>query len=91
MAAEESALRSAIRVMTEMDNLFARAKLSVEMDARPVEVTAERRICLRDARHPLLERKTCVPLNLTLSLPDAGIAVTGPNTGGKTVCLKTPG
>ncbi|MBO4925423.1 MAG: DNA mismatch repair protein MutS [Clostridia bacterium] len=91
VAAEEEALRSAVRVMTEMDILFARAKLSAEMDARPVELTAERAIRLRDARHPLLDPAACVPLNLTLSLPDAGIAVTGPNTGGKTVCLKTTG
>ena len=84
-------LRSAIRVMTDLDALFARAKLSLEMDAGPAEITAERRIRLVSARHPLLDRASCVPLNLELSLPDAGIAVTGPNTGGKTVCLKTVG
>ena len=91
VAAEETALRDAIRVMTELDALFARAKLSMEMDARPAELTGERRIRLRNARHPLLNRETCVPLNLELALPDCGIAVTGPNTGGKTVCLKTVG
>lgn len=91
VASEEMPVRQAIRAMTDLDMLFARAKLSIEMDARPVELTAERRICLKDARHPLLDRKTCVPLNLELSLPDSGIAVTGPNTGGKTVCLKTAG
>ena len=90
-AAEEAALREAIRTMTELDALFARAKLSVEMDARPVEVTGERIIRFAEARHPLLDPKSCVPLSLTLSLPDSGIAVTGPNTGGKTVCLKTVG
>ncbi len=91
VASEEASVRGAIRVMTDLDVLFARAKLSMEMDARPAELTAERRIRLADARHPLLDRETCVPLNLDLSLPDAGIAVTGPNTGGKTVCLKTVG
>lgn len=91
LAAEEEAIRAAIRAMTELDALFARAKLSVEMDARPAEITAERRIRLVQARHPLLERKTCVPLDLELALPELGIAVTGPNTGGKTVCLKTVG
>ncbi len=91
VASEETVLRDAIRVMTELDMLFARAKLSMEMNARPAELTAERRIRLADARHPLLNRETCVPLNLGLSLPDCGIAVTGPNTGGKTVCLKTVG
>lgn len=91
VAAEETPLTDAIRVMTDLDVLFARAKLSMEMKARPAELTAERRIRLVDARHPLLNPESCVPLNLDLSLPDSGIAVTGPNTGGKTVCLKTVG
>ena len=91
VAGEEMFLRSAMRVMTDLDVLFARGKLSLEMDARPVELTAERMIRLVDARHPLLDKDACVPLNLEIKLPDAGIAVTGPNTGGKTVCLKTVG
>ncbi len=91
VAAEAESLENAIRVMTDLDVLFARAKLSLEMNARPAEITSERRIRLVNARHPLLNPETCVPLTLDLSLPDAGIAVTGPNTGGKTVCLKTVG
>ena len=90
-ASEEELLRNAIRVMTELDVIFARAKLSMDMDARPAALTAERRIRLVQARHPLLDRESCVPLTLELAAPDAGIAVTGPNTGGKTVCLKTVG
>ena len=91
VASEEAAVRDAIRVMTDLDVIFARARLSMAMGARPAELTAERRIRLVDARHPLLDRETCVPLNLELALPDSGIAVTGPNTGGKTVGLKTVG
>ena len=91
VADEAEPLENAVRVMTDLDALFARAKLSLEMNARPAEITAERRIRLADARHPLLNPETCVPLSLDLALPDAGIAVTGPNTGGKTVCLKTVG
>ena len=91
VAAEEEPLRKAIRVMTDLDALFARAKLSLKMDARPVELTAKRMLRLVEARHPLLDRASCVPLNMALSLPDCGVAVTGPNTGGKTVCLKTVG
>ena len=91
VASDEMVLRDALRVMTDLDVLFARAKLSAEMDARPVQLTAERKIRIVNARHPLLSRETCVPLNLELSIPDTGIAVTGPNTGGKTVCLKTVG
>ena len=91
VASDEPLMRDALRVMTDLDVLFARAKLSMEMKARPVQITAERKIRLVNARHPLLNRETCVPLNLDLSLPNAGIAITGPNTGGKTVCLKTVG
>lgn len=91
VAEEEIPIRDAIRVMTDLDVLFSRAKLSLTMDARPAEITAERHIVLKEACHPLLDRDVCVPLDLELSLPDAGIAVTGPNTGGKTVCLKTVG
>lgn len=91
VASQEEPLRKAVRVMTDLDALFARAKLSAEMGARPAKITGERRICLVGARHPLLESGLCVPLNFELALPDAGVAVTGPNTGGKTVCLKTVG
>ena len=91
VASDEMVLRDALRVMTDLDVLFARAKLSAEMDARPIQLTAERKIRIVNARHPLLNRETCVSLNLELSIPDTGIAVTGPNTGGKTVCLKTVG
>ena len=91
VAGEAQGLEDSIRVMTDLDVIFARAKLSMAMNARPAEITPERRIRLSDARHPLLNPEACVPLSLDLSLPDAGIAVTGPNTGGKTVCLKTVG
>ena len=91
VAGEGEALRRAMRAMADLDALFARAKLSAAMDARPVELTARRQLRLVQARHPLLDRERCVPLNVALATPDAGIAVTGPNTGGKTVCLKTVG
>ena len=91
VALEEEPLRNAVRVMTELDVMFARAKLSMAMGAGPAALTTERRIRLVKARHPLLDRESCVPLTLELAFPDAGIAVTGPNTGGKTVCLKTVG
>ena len=91
VAAEEEPLRRAMRAMADLDALFARAKLSAAMGARPVALTARRELRLVKARHPLLERDSCVPLDIELAEPDSGIAVTGPNTGGKTVCLKTVG
>ncbi len=87
----EEELLSAAREMTEADILFAKAKLSALMGGREVKLSPEKRICLVEARHPLLSRENCVPLNLSLESPDTGIAITGPNTGGKTVTLKTVG
>ena len=61
------------------------------MDARPVALDTSRRIALYQARHPLLERETCVPLTFVMEPDAAGVAITGPNTGGKTVAIKTVG
>ncbi len=77
--------------MAELDVLFAKAKLSLEMNAYPVSIDCNRTIDLRSARHPLLEQDCCVPLDLYLEPACTGIVITGPNTGGKTVALKTVG
>lgn len=91
VADAEEDLRRSIRTMTDLDVLFARAKLGLAMHAEPAELTTERYICLKQARHPLLDPERCVPLDMELKAPECGIAVTGPNTGGKTVTLKTVG
>ncbi len=79
------------RMIEKLDFLFAKAKLSAAMKANPVEIGSERRIVIRQGRHPLLDAETCVPLDLTVDAPTRGVIVTGPNTGGKTVTLKTVG
>lgn len=91
VADAEEDLRRSIRTMTDLDALFARGKLSMAMHAVPAELTTKRYIRLKQARHPLLDPEKCVPLELELGSPACGIAVTGPNTGGKTVTLKTIG
>ncbi len=91
VAAREEEIRKAGRAMVELDMLFAKAKLSASMDARPVTLTPGRRVMIREGRHPLLEKSACVPLNLVLEGEVCGVAITGPNTGGKTVCMKTVG
>lgn len=91
VAAREAEIRKAGRAMVELDMLFAKAKLSAALEARPVTLTPGRRIVIREGRHPLLEKSTCVPLNLVLDEEVCGVAITGPNTGGKTVCMKTVG
>lgn len=90
-ASNGDSLRRAMRAMTDLDALFAKAKLSAAMRANPVKLTGERIIRLVNARHPLLNPETCVPINFELENPHLGVAITGPNTGGKTVSLQTVG
>ena len=78
-----------IRMMEKLDFIFSKGKLSESYDGKEANIIAERRIFLRDARHPLMDRKTCVPLQFSLGDGVNGIVITGPNTGGKTVALKT--
>lgn len=77
-----------IRMMEKLDFIFSKGKLSESYDGKEANIIAERRIFLRDARHPLMDRKTCVPLQFSLGDGVNGIVITGPNTGGKTVALK---
>ena len=92
-AAEVPSLRQNAEVLTELDFLFACASLSRGMGGVPARVEPGRALRLRGARHPLLPRESCVPLDIFLGLAPAetGVVVTGPNTGGKTVSLKTVG
>lgn len=80
-----------MEAMETLDVLFAKAKLSAAMKAGPVEINAGRQLVLREARHPLLAPETCVPLNIAMGQNVRGVVITGPNTGGKTVALKTIG
>lgn len=86
-----SQLRWNMEAMETADVLFAKAKLSTAMDGVPAKLTVERKIHLKNARHPLIDVKTCVPLNYSMGDAVRGVVVTGPNTGGKTVALKTVG
>lgn len=84
-------IRHNIEAMETLDFLFAKAKLSLQMGASPVSLTAERKIDIHGARHPLLHADTAVPLDFSLGGDTRGVVITGPNTGGKTVALKTVG
>ncbi|MDF2927309.1 MAG: MutS domain [Paenibacillaceae bacterium] len=77
--------------METLDFIFAKARLSVRMQAIPVPLTTDRTIVIVQGRHPLLKPESCVPLNFRLGEGIRGIVITGPNTGGKTVALKTIG
>lgn len=79
------------KIMTILDFIFAKGNLAIDMNAgRPVFNT-EHYINIRQGRHPLLNKKTVVPINISLGKDYDLLVITGPNTGGKTVSLKTLG
>lgn len=80
-----------IEAMEILDFIFAKAKLSISMKALPLPVYIERKIELFGARHPLLKAQTVIPLDFKIGMGHKGVIITGPNTGGKTVALKTIG
>ena len=77
------------KTMEKLDFAFSKGKLSLEYECTLPKIHEERKIRLSDARHPLLDRKLCVPLNFEIGGDVRGIVITGPNTGGKTVAIKT--
>ncbi len=84
-------IRADYRALTELDFIFARGALALSMrGSRPV-MNEEGRIHIREGRHPLLDQKTVVPVTVTLGEDFTLLIITGPNTGGKTVSLKTVG
>ncbi len=79
------------RTMTMLDFIFAKAKLAMDMNATRPVFNTDRYIRIRGGRHPLLDKKTVVPIDIHLGKDFDLLIVTGPNTGGKTVSLKTVG
>ena len=77
-------------LLVRLELIFAKAKLAYRMDAAPAE-HAEKAIMLRRARHPLLDPAKAVPIDVQLGEEYDTLVITGPNTGGKTVALKTVG
>ena len=74
-----------------LDYIFAKAKLSSDMGAVRPSFNRGRKVEIRAGRHPLLKREECVPLDICFGGSQRGVVITGPNTGGKTVALKTVG
>lgn len=86
-----SEIRENYNCLTELDFVFARGNLAIAMNASKPIFNNEGRIHIREGRHPLLDQKNVVPITLTLGDDFHLLIVTGPNTGGKTVSLKTVG
>lgn len=78
-----------ITLMEKLDYIFSKGKLSFDYECTVPEINIERRIVLKDARHPLMDKAVCVPLQFSIGDGIKGIIITGPNTGGKTVAIKT--
>ena len=84
-------IRTDYRTMTDLDFIFARGALAFSMNASRPMLNEEGRIRIREGRHPLLNPKTVVPITVSLGEDFTLLIITGPNTGGKTVSLKTVG
>ncbi len=78
-------------ILVHLDLIFARGELSYEMDGVRPELRANGSVYLRRARHPLLDKAAAVPIDVELGTSFDTLVITGPNTGGKTVTLKTLG
>ena len=78
-------------MLVRLDLIFARGQLSYKMNATRPEIRRNGSICLRHARHPLLDSGKAVPITIELGQTFDTLVITGPNTGGKTVSLKTLG
>ena len=85
------AIRTDYSVLTELDFIFARGILALDMNASMPLFNTDGRIYIREGRHPLLDKKKVVPITVMLGDAFDLLIITGPNTGGKTVSLKTVG
>lgn len=80
-----------MKIMTKLDFIFAKAALALDMNATMPLFNRKHRINIRKGRHPLLDKKKVVPIDIHLGDEFDLLIITGPNTGGKTVSLKTVG
>ena len=89
-AGQRNDIEADYSTLLRLDLIFAKAKLAFKQDAVKAE-SLERGISLKKARHPLLKKENCVPIDIELGGEFDTLIITGPNTGGKTVSLKTAG
>lgn len=91
VAQSKDALGSNVEVLTKLDFIFAKASFAKSYDGTQPELNTNGYTNLKQARHPLLERHSVVPVDIRLGEAYTMLIITGPNTGGKTVSLKTLG
>src|SRR5699024_10604072 len=91
VAYEKEQLEENLHILTSLDFIFARATLAKSYNGTEPIFNEDKRINIKQGRHPLLDPKKVVPINIYLGKDFSMLIVTGPNTGGKTVSLKTIG
>ena len=92
LAAENlDAIFDDVKLLSELDFIFARAQLAKSQNATEPRFNRDRIIDIKKARHPLIDKHKVVPIDIRIGETFDLLIVTGPNTGGKTVCLKTVG
>jgi dsDNA-specific endonuclease/ATPase MutS2 len=82
-------LEQNVSMIEKLDFIFSKGKLSLEYGGTEPKINTERYIRLEDGRHPLMDPAECVPLQFEIGKSYDGVVITGPNTGGKTVAIKT--
>ena len=86
-----SQLKTNVDIIGKLDFIFSKAKYAKSIDGIIPKISNEKNIVLNKARHPLIQKEKVVPISLTLGKDFSTLLITGPNTGGKTVTLKTVG
>lgn len=89
VADQAPVLEQDIKMIEKLDFIFSKGKLSLEYGGVEPEINTERRIVLTNGRHPLMAKEVAVPLQFAIGGDIQGVVITGPNTGGKTVAIKT--
>ena len=91
VAAEDESLLKSFEALTNLDLIFAKALMGKENDYEEANLLNEQKFNLKRAKHPLIDKEKVVPIDVELGYKFDSIIITGPNTGGKTVALKTVG
>lgn len=91
VGAEAEGLKQDLEILTTLDIIFAKALMGRDLDYQEVRITDKQYFNLKKAKHPLIDPSVVVPIDIELGNTHNAIIITGPNTGGKTVALKTVG
>ncbi len=84
-------LKNNVEIIGKLDFIFAKAHFSLDYNCSTPEINDDKLVVLKNARHPLIDQSVVIPISLELGKDFSSLVITGPNTGGKTVTLKTIG